>query len=184
MKTLFKIALLSAALVPALALAWSTPDPRHLLPERNDGAAVNRLIGTLHDIGVVVLSDRVSEDVAALCEGALADRHGAAAIFDGTPTIVLCAETTGQEEVDEVVTFKHELMHVVQWCHAGRPDTMAEVGEIGWVLSDFTAEAFLYAMTHYERDEVLAEAEAQTFATSTSILGVAKTLQRYCLGAQ
>jgi hypothetical protein len=181
MNTLMKV-LLVTLLVPSLAVAWSTPDGRHLAADRNDEAAMAKLSHVINEVGVTVLFDRHHETIEALCTGPLSDLDGAAIIVNDLPAIMICSKTSMMDADQVLVTLKHELFHVVQWCAAGKPDSFENVPAIGWDIGNFTREAFHFALNHYQSHEIMLEAEAQTFATTTSILGTAKTLQRYCVG--
>jgi hypothetical protein len=175
------VMLMCGVLFSTASLAWVEPDVRAFLPERNGTEAYDELSEVIAEIGILLTGDDQDDEVAEmLCEEHFTTSWGLTLIHEDVPVVVLCSNKQGLTIEQQVETLKHEMFHIVQWCNSGKPSSIKEIEPMGWDVTDFTKNAFLHSAIAYEPEEIMIEAEANTFAQTTSILGVAKTLSRYC----
>jgi hypothetical protein len=160
--------------------AWATRPESADLPERNNLESFNLLASELSKAGVGLSLAWLDERTKTACEKF--GEHTVAALFtyrDESKEIGICKQ---RSSYPRQVTLLHEVAHVLQWCNAGKPPGGESV-PLGWDFKDYTEGAIKYIELngrHYQADELVTEAEAQSFAEITSYRGAALTVRKFC----
>jgi hypothetical protein len=170
--------LVSAALIASLVSfgasasdGWATRPVSANKIERNDRASLSRLVNALSAANVALVYD--DEGKTDYCLSPYA--HGKF-VHQGDEGLILLCDNASLDDIvyDNLV---HEVAHVIQWCANGK----SRVKALGWKHEDYTLTAVRFATQgQYTGKQFAIEAEAQSFAETTSLLGAAKTVEKYC----
>mgnify|MGYP001589490513 CR=1 FL=1 len=186
---------LSLAAVPAVHTFAAAPDQSGYATrpaaankaERNDAASLDALFTALNDAGIAVGADTTTPAIATVC----AAKPGLNAWFKPIPSahnkgaktgfIAFCMNRINETQLDADQILRHEAAHVMQWCKSGKPDTEAKVRPLGLKLTELTRLGLAHAVINdYGPNQLVLEAEAESLAQTTSLLGMAKSVKSHC----
>jgi hypothetical protein len=184
-------AMTSSPTFSADALGYASKPEAANKADRNDRKSAEALVSELAKAGVFIVSENSKDkELAALASAFCNETPGANGLFAplstkaNTSIMAICTSRVKTEAVVQN-TLLHETGHAIQWCKSGKPNTLSDVKPLDWKTKEMTRTALAFASLGalegaYHADHFQMEAEAQTFAETTSLLGASKAVAKAC----
>ena len=176
------LTLAAAPMAAPFAADYATRPAAANKAERNDAKSLDALFTALNNAGIGIGADTTTLAIATVC----AAKPGLNAWFKPIPGtqkgfIAFCMNRINEKQLDLEQILRHEAVHVMQWCKSGKPGTEDKISPLGLKLTELTRLGLAHAVINdYGPNQLALEAEAESLAQTTSLLGMAKSVKSHC----